>query len=110
MRDSFVLTATVTIMKMGGNLAKHKTITREDRGMAYLNNIWVFNPNDKTPTMRVFAGLKPDGEVKIEVPLPPKFLQAIVDVAQTAADAHEALMRAEILGDQSPTPAKSEEV
>lgn len=71
--------------------------------MAHLENIWVYDPNDKEPYMSVKVAMKPHGTVSIKVSLPDNFLKAIIDIAQTAADAHEALARAEILGDQPRT-------
>jgi len=51
-------------------------------------------------TMQVAVALRPSGEVTLKVPLPPQFYDAIRSIAQTAADAHEAQMQAEILGER----------
>lgn len=67
--------------------------------MACIDSIW-FHQNNKTDgKMKVNVCLKPSGNVSIEVPMPKNFHAAVLAMAQTAADAHEAQMRAEILGD-----------
>ena len=71
--------------------------------MAHIENIWVYDPNDKTAYMSVKVAMKPHGTARIKVSLPDNFLKAIISIAQTAADAHEALARAEILGDTHKT-------
>lgn len=67
--------------------------------MAYISSIWIYDPNDKNPYMSVKVVMKPHGVVSLKVTLPDNFLKAIIDIAQTTADAHEALARAEILGE-----------
>jgi hypothetical protein len=67
--------------------------------MAYLGSIWVHDLKSEKRRMRAFIEMKPYGEACVEIELPEKFLDTIVRIAQTAADAHEALARAEILGD-----------
>lgn len=68
--------------------------------------------------MRVIVMLKPAGELVVNVPLPEDLHITIMKLAQTAADAHEAQMRAQILGERyvgidvsqtNPQQAKAEE-
>ncbi len=49
--------------------------------------------------MQVYVKLKPAGDVQIAVNLPEKFYKVIMDIAQTAADNHEALCKAELLAE-----------
>jgi hypothetical protein len=51
--------------------------------------------------MTASVKLKPSGQVYLQVDIPKNFYDAIYQIAQTAADAHEAQMRAEILGEQA---------
>lgn len=51
--------------------------------------------------MRVYVKLHPSGEVSMEVPLPEAFRLAIMKLAQTAADQHEAQMQAQLLGENA---------
>lgn len=74
--------------------------------MAHIDSIWFNGHNLGNGKMRVYVKLKPAGEVRVEVPIPEKFFNALMNLAQTAADNHEAQMRAEILGD-SPPPQPS---
>lgn len=67
--------------------------------MAHIVNIFSLNDHLKNKTFYVEVALKPAGTVKLTVPVPPKFFDALFSMAQTVADAHEAQMRAEILGD-----------
>lgn len=67
--------------------------------MAHVQTIFSLHDHLKNKTFLVEVALKPSGSVKLTVPVPPKFFDALLNVAQTAADAHEAQMRAEILGD-----------
>lgn len=67
--------------------------------MAHIKSISIFDWNTKDGSIRVHIALKPAGNVSIDVPIPKAFHSAIMSIAQTAADAHEAQMRAEILGD-----------
>lgn len=73
--------------------------------MAYLDRIFFHSTDmrDKN-TMTVYAKMKPDGELAINVPVPEKFYASIVEMAQSAIDEKEAQMRAEILADTL-TPA-----
>lgn len=68
--------------------------------MAHIKSIWVYDPAHKDPHMAVIVAMKPHGEARVTVSLPEGFLKAIIDIAQTAANAHEALARAEILSEQ----------
>lgn len=67
--------------------------------MAHVNSIFTLHQHIENKTFLVEISLKPSGIVKLTVPVPPKFFDALMNIAQTAADAHEAQMRAEILGD-----------
>lgn len=68
--------------------------------MAHIDNIWLHASNKEACTIRAYVKLKPTGEVNIDVPIPKNFMTVLLEIAQLAADAHEAQMRAEILGDQ----------
>jgi len=68
--------------------------------MAYIKNIWLRDSHLADGTIRVNVSLKPSGEVALEIPIPKVFLDTIMEMAQTAADHHEAKMKAEILGEQ----------
>ena len=68
--------------------------------MAFVRSIWVHQNNRKDNTIKVDVALKPSGSVDINVPVPEKFYKALLQIAQTAADAHEAQMRAEIISDE----------
>ena len=50
--------------------------------------------------MTVFVQLRPAGEVQLKVEIPPPLYDAIHDIAQKAADLHEAQVRAELLGER----------
>ncbi len=67
--------------------------------MAYVEKIWFFEPVDKTNKMAVFVKLSPAGDVRVNVDVPEDFYKCIMKLAQTAADLHEAQMRAQILAD-----------
>lgn len=67
--------------------------------MAYIKQIWFHDGNMKDNTMRVTVALKPAGEVAVDVPVPPAFMDCLLKMAQHAADLHEQKMRAEILAD-----------
>lgn len=67
--------------------------------MAHIKYIFVHDHDRKNSVMSVDVALKPSGSVSVKCPVPPKFYAALIDMAQTAADAHEAQMRAEILVD-----------
>lgn len=71
--------------------------------MAHINSIWFHNQDigDNLDVMTVHVTLKPAGTVQVKAKLPKPFYDAIVDIAQKAADAHESLMRAEIIGDSA---------
>lgn len=69
--------------------------------MAYLKQLWMHSGELEESYMTVYAKLKPAGEVQLKVPMPTDFLKAIVGLAQTAADHHEAQMRAQILADET---------
>lgn len=76
--------------------------------MAYIKNIWFHGSNIQESTMRVNIQLKPAGEVSIDVPVPPDFHSCIIGLAQTAADHHEQLMKANILaGDTDGKPSST---
>lgn len=77
--------------------------------MAHIKQIWFQDSGRTSCSMMVYISLKPSGSADIKVPIPPKFYNAIIALAQTAADNHEAQMRAEILGDtitKEPTDAE----
>lgn len=71
--------------------------------MAHIKYIYLHDHDWKESQMTVSIALKPDAQAQIKVPIPDRFYSALIRMAQTAADAHEAKMRAEILGDESPT-------
>lgn len=68
--------------------------------MAHIKNLWVKLECAEDSTLIVDIALKPSGRAQTEVPIPRKFFDAIMSLAQSAADQHEAQMRAEILGDE----------
>lgn len=73
--------------------------------MAHINAIY-FHHQDigvDLDVMTVHVTLRPSGTVQVKAKLPASFYRAVVEIAQTAADHHEALMRAEILGDNHTT-------
>jgi hypothetical protein len=72
--------------------------------MAYIDRIWIHDPREKCPALVVYIKLKPSGQATIKVELPEPFSAALLDIAQSAADLHEARMRAEILGDNAKKP------
>ncbi len=69
--------------------------------MAYFDKLWMFRRDEGD--MTVFVNLQPSGEVQLKVKIPKSLKDALVGIAQTAADAHEAQMRAEIIGDKHAT-------
>jgi hypothetical protein len=71
--------------------------------MAHVQTITVFGWNRTDNTMRVAIALHPAGEVSIDVPYPEALHTAILRVAQTAADAHEAQMQAQLIGEKAGT-------
>jgi len=71
--------------------------------MARIDWVSVFNSSRKDKTIAVMVKLKPAGEVRLEVPIPEKFFDVLMKIVQTAADNHEALMHAEILGERNET-------
>lgn len=72
--------------------------------MANVGNIWLFkNRDDKPDEMTVFVQLKPSGEVQLHVKVPKEFKDCIMEIAQTAADHHEAKMKASILAEKKET-------
>lgn len=68
--------------------------------MADVSHIWFHGSGRKDHSMQVSVTLRPSGQVNLDVQLPQKFYDVIMDIAQKEADAHEAKMRAEILGDE----------
>lgn len=68
--------------------------------MAHVDRIWFHGSQLTKQTMKVYIKLKPSGEAVIDVPVPPKFAEVLLNLAQTAADQHEAHMQAEILGER----------
>ncbi len=76
--------------------------------MAHIDSIWVHSAQLKGDTIKVYVDLKPAGSVALSVPVPANFHKAIVDMAQKAADLHEAQMRAEILADNLEKDASDE--
>lgn len=68
--------------------------------MAHVQSIWVHESNKELGTMKVTVVLQPAGEVVLKVPVPKKFHAILLEMAQTAADAHEAQMHASIIGDK----------
>jgi hypothetical protein len=68
--------------------------------MANVSHIWFHGHDKNKKVMQVTCLLKPSGTVDLKVALPENFYDAVMQCAQTAADAHEAQMRAEILADQ----------
>ncbi len=67
--------------------------------MAHVDRIWLQRAEDKA--MRVYVALKPAGEVCLYVDLPDDFRDAILKIAQAAADKHEQEMRMQILADNT---------
>ncbi len=76
--------------------------------MAYVSGIWIHESdiNKKQDEITVYINLKPAGKVQLVTKIPENFYQALLNIAQTAADAHEAQMRAEIIGDTITEPTK----
>jgi hypothetical protein len=69
--------------------------------MAHFDQLWMFRTDQEgKPTMTVFVQLRPAGEVQLKVEIPPPLYDAIRDIAQKAADLHEAQVRAELLGER----------
>ena len=68
--------------------------------MAHVENVWLNDGHMAENVMRVNVKLKPAGSAGIEVPIPKQFMEAIMQMAQSAADLHEAKMKAEILGER----------
>lgn len=68
--------------------------------MAHIKSIWFHDQNFRSGDMRVIVALRPMGELTVNVPLPEDLHSTIMKLAQTSADAHEAHMRAEILGER----------
>ena len=68
--------------------------------MAYVESIWFLGSGRKNSEMQVFVKLTPAGDVTIQVPIPPAFYEAVLAMAQKAADLHESQMRAEILAEK----------
>lgn len=71
--------------------------------MAHVLNIWFFDAQMKPENnfMAVNVALKPSGQVRIDVPIPPDFHDTLCKMAQAAADKHEQDMRAQILADNA---------
>lgn len=71
--------------------------------MAHVNHIYFHSSDMPLDTMTITVDLLPAGQVRIKVPIPAKFKHCLLDIAQQAADLHEAQMRAAILADEQPT-------
>lgn len=67
--------------------------------MAVIDSIWVHGHDNKPNTITVHTKLKPDGRAQVKCELPADFYDALVSMAQAAADLHEQQMRAQILAD-----------
>ena len=70
--------------------------------MAYVDKIFMHSGQLERQEMTVYIKLKPSGEVALKVPLPENYYKSLLALAQTAADHHEAQMRATILGEEQP--------
>lgn len=68
--------------------------------MAHIDDIWFHSNSWKECVMDVQVALRPSGSVRLKVAIPEKFRDAILRMAQTAADQNEAQMQAEILGER----------
>ncbi len=69
--------------------------------MAHIKYVYLHSHDWDKSQMSVSVTLKPAGSAELKVPVPVRFYAALMKLAQTAADAHEAQMRAEILGDET---------
>lgn len=69
--------------------------------MAIIDSIYLHKPHeDKAFTVRFrMEGI---GEHKLDVPLPDKFLRALIVLAQNAADRHELQAKALLLAEDKP--------
>ena len=67
--------------------------------MANLTRIWVHNPEDKTPDMKVTYTVKGFGEKSLVVEIPKDFMDCIIEIAQTAINLDEQKIRAQLLAD-----------
>jgi hypothetical protein len=65
--------------------------------MAHVNWISVHNQNMNNNTISVTVDLRPSGQVTLNVEVPSELKDALMNLAQKAADAHEAKMHAEII-------------
>ena len=65
--------------------------------MAYINWIAVHNSNLAGDQIDVTVDLKPSGQVSLKIAVPPELKDALQNLAQKAADQHEARMHAEII-------------
>jgi hypothetical protein len=75
--------------------------------MAHIKSIVLRYDDDKEKKiLRVAIALRPSGDDNIIVQLPPDFHDCIMKIAQTAADHHEQLVRAQILADAAKTEEK----
>lgn len=68
--------------------------------MAYVDKIWLHGVSKSDSKMRVYAKLRPAGDLSIDVPIPETFMKCILDMAQSAIDLKESQMKAEILADK----------
>lgn len=68
--------------------------------MAHIASIWFHEADRETGTMTVHVNLHPAGRVSLDVAVPKAFHDSILKMAQTAADAHEAQMQAQLLGEK----------
>lgn len=72
--------------------------------MAYIDHIYVHGADMPTDEITVWISMKPAGTHILKTKIPPGFKAALLQMAQTAADHHEALCRADILAEQKENP------
>jgi hypothetical protein len=63
--------------------------------------LWIHEPDKEGKNMTAHVDFRPTGRAQVIVKLPKNFWDALMGAAQTAADHQEALMRAEILADNT---------
>lgn len=67
--------------------------------MIYTKSVHIFENSQGIRTVSAYVTLKPAGEVRVDLTLPDKFCDCILDAAQAAADLHEQQMKAAILAE-----------
>lgn len=68
--------------------------------MARIDSVFLHSGDYPDKPITVHVSLIPSGTAQVKVDLPPKFKKALLDILQTAANAHEAQMRAAIIADE----------